>query len=205
MTNFNEEYYVMKVDGADNHPILAWGETDMIPFLYCNEIKLEDLEELPLEVMFTTPYPPNPKMADNLYIMGSAVLSEKLKLLFERLNIPKIQFIPTVVTTNKKERIEKGHYIFHCWNGIPAIDKDNYEGDPVDEDGEIGTLKKFSLDSNILTGIELKDRLVFRLAETPSFIIVHKSVKEAIENEHATGFRFYQIAKWSPSAIFDED
>ncbi len=203
MKNFNEEYYVMKVDGADNHPILAWGETDMIPFLYIKEIENDDLE-FPLELEFDTPYPKKPEMADILDISSTCVFSEKIKLLFEKLQIPQVQFIPATIVTNKKQKIE-GHYIFHCWNGIPAVDKENYEGDPVDEDGEIVTLEKFSLDSKVLSDIEQENRLVFRLAETPSFIIVHKSIKEAIENEQATGFRFYSIAKWSPSAIFEED
>ncbi len=202
MTNFNEEYYVMDSDGADNHPQLAWGETDCLPFLYIKEIKNDDLE-FPLEIEFDTPYPKKPEMADILDLDLMCVFSEKIKLLFEKLQIPKLQFIPATIITNKKQKVE-GHYIFHCWNGIAAVDKQNYVGNPVDEDGLITTLEKFSLDSNALADIELKDRLVFRLEEMPSFFIVHKSVKEAIENEQATGFRFYNIEKWSPSAIFEE-
>lgn len=192
----------MDSDGGDNHPQLAWGETDSLPFLYIEEIENDNLE-FPLEIEFDTPYPKKPEMADILDLSSTCVLSEKIKLLFEKLNLNKMQFFPTTIITNKKVKIDAEHYIFHCWNGIPAVDKDNYEGDPIDEDGEIVTLEKFSLDSNVLADIELKDRLVFRLAETPSFIIVHKTIKEAIENEQATGFRFYPIAKWSPSAIFE--
>lgn len=204
MENFNEVYFVMKVDGAENHPILAWGKTSSRPFIRIEEINCDDLK-MPLELLFDTPYPSNPEMADILHLGSTSVLSEKIKTLFEKLSLPKIQFIPTTIITNKKKRIEKGHYIFHCWKGIPAIDKDNYTGNPVDEDGIITILEKFQLDYEVLKNIDEKDRLIFRLAETPSFLIIHKSIKDAIEKEYATGFRFYQISKWSSSAIFEED
>ncbi len=202
MTNFNEEYYRMDSDGADNHPLLAWGSTSRRLFIWIKEIDSSKLK-LPSEIEFDSPYPRKPEMADILDLSSTYVFSEKIKLLFEKLQIPKLQFIPATIITNKKQKVE-GHYIFHCWNGIAAVDKQNYVGNPVDEDGLITTLEKFSLDSNALADIELKDRLVFRLEEMPSFFIVHKSVKEAIENEQATGFRFYNIEKWSPSAIFEE-
>ncbi len=32
MSHFNKEYYVMDVDGANNHPLLVWGDTDSVPF-----------------------------------------------------------------------------------------------------------------------------------------------------------------------------
>ncbi len=192
----------MKVDGAPNHPLLAWGKTSMMPFLYIKEIDVKTLK-LPLELQFNQPYPPKPEMVNILNIMCTFVFSEKIKTLFEGLALPKLQFVPAAITTNKKERIEDGHYVFHCWNGIPAVDKNNYEGDEPDEDGEITTLTKFSLDTDVLSEIPLAERFLFCLSENSMFIIVHKSIKQAIENEQATGFRFYQISKWSLSAIFE--
>jgi hypothetical protein len=200
---FDKEYFVMNVDGANNHPLLAWGEADSSPFLFIEEIENDDLD-CPMEIEFDTPYPKKPEMADILDLSSTCcVFSEKIKLLFEKLKLKKIQFVPVTIKTNKKGKIE-GHYIFHCWNGVPAVDKDNYEGDEIDEDGEIVTLEKFSLDTNILKTIQVNDRLIFRLSERSDMILVHQSIKEAIESEQATGFRFYQIDKWSSSSIFEE-
>ena len=204
MKNFNEEYYVMDCDGGDNHPQLAWGETSSRPFISIKEIDSDDLD-LPLEIEFDTPYPPKPEMADILDLGSTCVFSEKIKILFNKLKLPKVQFIPTTIITNKKKRIEKEYYIFNSWNGINGIDKNDYIGDPINPRGRILNLKKFSLDADVLNKISLEERLLFRLSESPILIIVHKSIKEVIENEHATGFRFYPIEKWSPSAIFEED
>jgi hypothetical protein len=199
---FDNEYYVMDVEGADNHPMLAWGKNSARPFLVDEEIDMKELNN-PLEIEFNTPYPKTPVMADNLHLMFKRVLSERIKLLFERLQIPKVQFIPVIIVTNKKQKIE-GHYIFHCWNNICAVDKNNYEGGEIDEDGLITDLESFSLDAKVLEKISLEQRLVFCLSENTDFIIVHQSIKDAIENAGATGFRFYQISKWSPSAIFED-
>ncbi len=202
MENFNEDYYVMEADGADNHPQLAWGETSSRPFISIKEIDSDDLD-LPLEIEFDTPYPRQPEMVDILDLGSTCVLSEKIKALFDKLKLPKVQFIPTTIITNKKQRIEKGYYIFNSWNGISGIDKNSYIGDPINPRGRILNLKKFSLDADILNKIALDERLLFRLSESPILIIIHKSIKEVLENEQATGFRFYQINKWSPSAIFE--
>lgn len=139
-------------------------------------------------------------MADNLHIMFKSVLSEKMKLLFENLQISKVQFI-TAIITYKKQKFE-GYYIFHCWNGINAIDKDNYEGGEIDEDGLITDIQKFRLDSEILNKIPLNQRLIFCLSENPDFIIVHETIKDAIEKEHATGFSFYKVSEWDDSVMF---
>ncbi len=196
MENFNEEYYVMDCDGADNHPMLAWGETSSRPFISIKEIDSDDLD-LPLEIDFDTPCPKKPEMADILDLGSTCVFGEKIKLLFDKLQRPKAQFVPATIITNKKQKIE-GHYIFNSWNGIDGIDKNNYIGDAVNPRGRILNLKKFSLDADVLNKLSLEERLLFRLSESPILIIVHKSIKEAIENEQATGFRFYSIEKWSP-------
>jgi len=44
----DKEYYVMSVDGSNNHPKLAWGDTDDTPFLENTPIDISELE-LPLK------------------------------------------------------------------------------------------------------------------------------------------------------------
>ncbi len=41
---FDDEYYVMNVDGANNHPVLAWGDTDDELFLEAEPIEEGALE-----------------------------------------------------------------------------------------------------------------------------------------------------------------
>jgi hypothetical protein len=197
---FDNEYYVMDVDGADNHPLLAWGKTRAMPFIVDEEVDIDSLT-YPIELEFNKPYPKNPEMADNLHIMYKRVVSEKIKLLFEKLKIQKVQFIPVSIITNKKQKIE-GHYIFHCWNNICAVDKNNYEGGEIDEDGLITDLESFSLDSKVLEKIPLEQRLVFCLSENTDFIIVHQSIYDIMEKEKLTGINFFRVDEWDEDAMF---
>lgn len=41
---FDNEYYVMSMDGANNHPLLAWRDTDYDLFLGAESINEKDLE-----------------------------------------------------------------------------------------------------------------------------------------------------------------
>ena len=69
------------------------------------------------------------------------------------------QFVPVEITTNKKKKIER-HYAILFWNRLPAIDKNNYEGNAPNRFGRINNLEKFSLDASILNSVHLEKRLV---------------------------------------------
>lgn len=60
---FDNEYYVMSMDGANNHPMLAWGNTDFEPFLEAEPINEAEIE-LPLKIIFGEPYLKEYEMAD---------------------------------------------------------------------------------------------------------------------------------------------
>ena len=198
---FNKEYYLMNIDGASNHPLLSWGKTDYDLFVYSNPINSTDLE-IPLQVKFRKPYPKKTEIADLLFLGSNFAVSEKFKLLFEKINIYGIQFFPVEIETDKKKKIT-GYYALHSWNGIPAIDKNKYVGDDIDENGMILDVEKFSLDTNVLEAIPLEKRMVFHLAETyDKKILVHQSVHDAIKAENLTGMRFFRVDEWDDDAMF---
>jgi hypothetical protein len=187
----------MNIDGANNHPQLAWGKTRKAPFLKAEQID-ETTLTLPLQIVFDEPYPKNYEMADFLMLGAQFANSEKFKNCFEKLNIYGVQFVPIEITSNKGDVIS-GHYAAHFWNKLSAIDKDNYVGDPLDMFETIPNLSKFSLDAKLLTNIPLEKRLVFGLTEDKTIIIVHQSVYEAIQAANLTGMRFFRVDDWDES------
>ncbi len=197
---FDDEYYVMNVDGADNHPMLAWGSVDYDPFLEAEPIE-EGALELPMQIVFDEPYPKQYEMPDFLMLSGQFAASEKFKSFFEERNVHGIQFFPVEITDNKK-RLITGHYAIHVWNQLPAIDKDNYEGDPVDRFGSIMSLERFSLDAEQLNDIPAEERAVFMLEEDSSMFIVHRSLVEAMQAAGLTGMRFWKVSEWDEDAMF---
>jgi hypothetical protein len=187
--DFDKEYYVMSIDGENNHPLLNWGETDNAPFRKVMPID-ETLIDLPLKVVFDEPYPEEPyEMADLLMLGVQRAGSGKIKTFFEKMNIYGVQFIPVEIKSNTEEIII-GHYAVHFWNRLRAIDKNNYVGSEPNRFGNIISLKIFSLDSEILNNTPLEKRLIFGLAEN-SMVIVHQSIYDNIQKENLTGIRFF--------------
>jgi len=195
--NFNpDEYYVIKVDYSSEHiPMLDWGNTRSLPFL--DPEKVEGVKE-PLEIMFYGTAPKNPLMNDILKMRSSYVISEIFKQFLEKEGLSKMQFFPVKIVEKKREPIT-GYYLLHTYNGIPAIDKNNYVGDPVDEDdGQIYILERFALDAEVMNKIPLEDRTFFCFAENNSFYLAHQSIVDKIKEAGITGILFYPVSNWLP-------
>ena len=197
---FDKEYYLVKVDGVSNHPLLTWGETDDEPFIYPRPVNDEDLD-LPLKIKFDKPYPKQPELVDILHIANGFAVSEKVKQCLEKMNIYGIKFSPMTIETDKKKKVG-GYYFFHIWNRIVAIDKNNYIGDEPNERGRIHRLEKFSLDETVMESMPLEKRLVFHLGESITERLIHKTVYDALIAENVTGGAFFRVDKWDDNAMF---
>lgn len=198
--DFDREYYVMSVDGANNHPLLSWGETSYSAFRKKEAID-ETTLDMPLKIIFDEPYPKQYEMPDLSMLGAQYAGSVKLKTLWEKTKIAGVQFIPIEIESNKGEII-KNHYAIHFSNRLRAIDEKNYEGGEPNRFGLIHDLERFSLNVDLLSGITLDQRLVFVLEEKNSMIIVHRNIYEAIEAEGLTGMRFFRVDEWDDGAIF---
>ena len=197
---FDNEYYVMSVDGANNHPMLAWGQTKFSPFLKATPVD-ETILELPLKIIFDQPYPTHYEMADLLMLASVFAGSEKLKQLFEKLKLYGVQFVPVEIGSNKGDIIS-GHYVLHIWNKLSAINKSNYDGKEPDMFGTIHGLKRFSLDEKLLDSIPAEKRLLFGLRENSTMYVIHETVCQAIQSECLTGIRFWKVSEWDDNAMF---
>ena len=195
----DKEYYVMSVDGSNNHPTLAWGDMDDTPFLENTPIDISELE-LPLKAEFDEPYPSEYIMPDFLMLSSEFACTENVKKLFE--NVYGIEFFSIETIKDNKGKIITGYYATHIWNKLPAIDKQNYIGGKVNRKGYISDLKKFSLDSELLNGIQLEKRLVFELSDSPATYIIHESLYKLIESQKLTGFSFFRVDDWDEDAMF---
>lgn len=200
MENFNDEYFIMKTDGANNHPMLAWGKTKIAPFIKAEPVNADDYE-LPLQIPFSEPYPNEYEMVD-LHMLNSLFgASEQLKNLFETMNVHGVQFVPVEITSNKNDVI-KGYHVLHIWNKLTAIDKSNYVGSEPNRFGNILSLQQFALDSGVLNTISLEERLIFGLKENSTIYLVHQILKDAIEKAGLKGMCFWKVSEWNDNTMF---
>lgn len=54
-----------------------------------------------------------------------------------------------------------------------------------------------------LKGVELKKRQIFRLEEKVSTVLVHETVKRAIEDSGATGLWLHEASEFYSDIVFD--
>ena len=201
MSTFDKEYYVISVDGENNHPLLAWGKTNFGSFLKAQPIDEKEYE-LPLQIIFDEPYPSIPyEIADLLMLASLFAVSGKFKKTFEEKNIYGIQFVPIEIKDNQGEVIRE-HHVFHIWNKLPAIDKNNYEGSEPNRFGNILSLNRFSLDYNVLNALDLDKRLIFGLSENSTMYIVHQSIYDMIQSANLSGMKFFRVDDWDEDALF---
>ncbi|WP_424244149.1 hypothetical protein Dip510_001341 [Elusimicrobium posterum] len=198
--NIDKEYYVMNFDGANNHPLLSWAKTDFTPFL-AGALISENTLTLPLEIVFSEPYPKEYQMPDLLMLDSCFAGSQKLKDLFEKSNISGVQFFPANITTNKKEVIT-GYYAINFANKLTAIDKNNYDGGPVNRFGNILRLNKFSLDENLLKNIPMQERKAFILKEKANILLVHSDIANAIKEGDFDGITLIPVTEWNANSFF---
>lgn len=196
---FDNEYYLISVDSAENHPSLTFGDTDCMPFMRRESINNEDIE-LPLKIEFDDTYPKY-EMADLLILDAQYAVSDKLKNIFEREEVYGVQFFPVDVKV-KKGKVISGHYAMHIWNRLAVIDKKNYKGGKPDRLGLIVDLERFSLNEKLMEDTPFEQRKLIRMAEEPTMLLVHQSIYDAIQTAGLTGISFWKVSEWDTGAAF---
>src|SRR5690606_26185128 len=132
------------------------------------------------------------------------VISLALAEILEILDIYGIQLIPAKVRNPKDPFSELHDYCFmHVWNRIACLDKTQ----SVITTNKAGTLiwgiDKFVLDEQALGKFELQNRLIFELAEKTSILLMHQSIKDAIESINPKGIRFIPATTWNSDSTFN--
>ncbi|NDV68958.1 hypothetical protein [Dysgonomonas sp. 25] len=194
----DKEYYVMDVDGEDNHPLLSWADVNDSLFMSGMPIGEFRLKEIgTLNARFDEPYPSKYEIPDWMMLGNTFACSFLLKSLFERNRIYGIEFLPMVSIIDNHGRKIKGYYVVHIWNRLPAIDNKNYKGGKPNQDGVIFDLESFSLDVQYLKSIPLENRLIFELRDSPGIFIIHQKLYNIIIKAKPSGLTFFRVDDWN--------
>ena len=192
-----DEYYVVERENNDNYPLFALDQKSVgtgqgVPIQYTE----------PLKLRLRDPISPKFEWVD-YHKAPEPVISFPLASLLEKLDIYGIQLIPAKVRNPKDPYSDLHDYCFvHVWNRIACIDRTNSTL-IVMKSGMIFSIKKFVMDEAALQKIELKNRLIFELAEKTSILLMHQSIKVAIESISHKGIRFIPVAQWNSDSTFD--
>ncbi|HWV13822.1 MAG TPA: DUF1629 domain-containing protein [Cellvibrio sp.] len=192
----NKNFYVMLVN-----PPWAGPNTfvdDEIPFSIDDGVLLDDTAfefdvKLLVDKLASDPsgFPP----CDIHKIPGGGYLfSQRLVELLQRLGIDNIQYFNANVTyqSNPQKLTYKAANILGV---VSALDMDASEV-VLSRKGSVIAIEKMVLDE-----IRLQGHKMVRLFESVMHVIVHKTVKEAIETEGFTGFMFVSDDKFNMSML----
>jgi hypothetical protein len=186
------EYYV--IDSAEDqaYPLLDCDpDSDHTEtYVYDNkENEIPDPQEM--EFVFGKPYPRKPVIGD-YFSQTESIVSEKIKNVLEPMNIKGIQLIPATVTSNKGD-VYDGYYYIHVYHRIRAMDMND---SVYEQDDDYFSIERFNLDKDVLREIPLEERLVFKLRESPTEKLYHKSVVDAIMAVNPVGVQFTRVEDW---------
>lgn len=195
------EYYVVERENNNNYPLFSWdqksaGSGQGVPIQYSE----------PLKLRLGEPLPKKPELVD-YHKAPDPVISFPLAQILGKMDIYGIQLIPAKVRNPTDPFSELHDYCFvHVWNRIACIDKAKSEIEYLDDsdpNGMIFSIDKFVMDESAMQQIELKKRLIFELAEKTSILLMHQSIKDAIESINPKGIRFIPATQWSSDSTFD--
>lgn len=195
------EYYVVESETHKPYPLFSWdqssGDFGLGMPVQCNEV---------LKFRLGDPIPNKFELVD-FHEAPQPVISFALARILGKLNIYGIQLIPAKVRNPKDSSEEPHDYCFvHVWNRIACIDKAKSEIEYLDDDDPnsmIFSIDKFVMDEASMQKIEIKNRLIFELAEKTSILLMHQSIKDAIESINPKGIRFIPATQWNSDSTFD--
>lgn len=191
------EYYVIESENHKPYPSFALDQKSVgtgqgVPIQYTE----------PLKLRLRDPIPSNFELVD-FHEAPDPIVSFPLARILEKLDIYGIQLIPAKVRNPKDPFSELHDYCFvHVWNRIACIDR-SQSNLKVMKSGMIFSIKKFVMDESAMQKIELKKRLIFELAEKTSILLMHQSIKDAIESINPKGIRFIPATQWNSDSTFD--
>jgi hypothetical protein len=191
------EYYVVERENNNNYPLFALdqksaGTGQGVPIQYTE----------PLKLRLRDPISPKFEWVD-YHKAPEPIISFPLARILEKLDIYGIQLIPAKVRNPKDPFSALHDYCFvHVWNRIACLDRSLSDVVSM-KSGMIFSIDKFVLDETAMQKIELKKRLIFELAENTSVLLMHQSIKDAIESINPKGIRFIPATQWNSDSTFD--
>jgi len=194
-----DEYYIIQRTNNDNYPLFSWDQFE-------NEYGLGKPVEYqePVKFRLGDPLSPNFEWVD-YHVAPEPIVSKIIVDALLPLDLYGIQFVPAKVRNPKDPFSEvKDYWFMHVWNQIACLDKEKSEIDYDEVDGQIWDIDKLVLDDKTLSLFELRKRQIFELTEDNSVLLLHQTVKDAIESANPKGCRFFKATDWHSDIVFEK-
>jgi len=146
-------------------------------------------QEVPtIEIIIKKPL--HGRLTDNLIAHGvrGLVINQKLKQLFDALEIDNVQYYPTIINNQVTNELIHDYQTVNIIGRIKCFDFEKSDFEIDEDDGSIRFIDKLVLDEKVIQQTDLK---LFRPADFSSIVLAHESVKNLIEANNISGVSFY--------------
>jgi hypothetical protein len=192
----SENYFIMLHEPAWAGPV-ARRTSQWDQVLNLGEELAEDpgLFEFQLEVDANAPDPKQfPPLDWHDPEKGHTLFSKRMRDLLQELGVDNIDYYPTrMIYPVTGETCD--HQVANIIGSVHFLDT-SLSDFVEDEDGFIEEIFNMVFDESKAHGLKF-----FRLYELENLIVVHKTVKEGIENAELTGMKFLKDSDWEPGII----
>ena len=194
-----DEYYVIESENNDNYPLFSW---DQLSGDFGMGRPIEYTE--PVKFRLGDPLSPNFEWVD-YHVAPEPIISKKIVEALMPLDLYGVQFVPAKVRNPNDPFPEvKDYWYMHVWNHISCLDKEKSEIRTNKTGTRIFAIDKLVLNEKTLSLFELRKRQIFELAEKTPLLLLHKTVKDAIESVNPKGCRFFKAADWRSDIVFEK-
>ena len=171
-----EEYFIIESENNGNYPMFSWDQSSGA-FGQGRPVKIKQ----PVKMRLGEPVPANFEWADYYEVPGP-VVSRPIAEVLAAMKIYGVQLVPAKVGNPKEpDSVARDYWFIHVWNRISCLDRSNSELE-LYGDGTIFSIEELQLDENSLASVEPDKRLFFGLCEKRSVLLLHRSIKDAIES-----------------------
>jgi len=193
-----DEYYIIETENNDNYPLFSWNQLD-------DDFGMGKPAEIKVPVNMRLGDPINSSFEwVDYHEAPEPIVSKKITDVLYQLNIYGIQLVPAKVSNPKDPFAEdKDYWFIHVWNRIACLDKEKSKIRTNKAGTRIFAIDKLVLSDKTLSLFDIKKRLIFELTEDISVLLVHQSVKAAIESVNPIGCRFFSVADWRSDIVFE--
>ncbi len=192
------EYYVIEREDNDDYPSFSWDQFESV-FGLGQPVEYEE----PIKFRLGSSASPNFEWVD-YHEAPEPVVSKKIVDALLPLDLYGVQFIPAKVRNPKDPFSEvKDYWFIHVWNRIACLDKEKSDFTMSKSGRTMFGIDKLVLDEKTLSLFELRKRLIFELTEKTSTLLVHQTIKDAIESVNPKGCRFFKATEWYSDIVFE--
>ncbi|MDR2925479.1 MAG: hypothetical protein LBU76_05975 [Azoarcus sp.] len=194
------EYYLIDRENNPNYPALDFKDVDEKDIFF-EDYSDESIQKI--EMCLWSPKPKKPELVDFHSAASVLAFGKRIYDILTPLQLHNVQFVPASVEVKKGMEVD-GYWLMHNYNRVECMDMEKSDCEISPRTSKVSWIRKIVLSPEKLSKVPLEERLFFRMKESFSRHLVHKSIVDMIMGINPKGVKFTPVEAWKQGMQFDE-